>query len=141
MMPLQVVYVTESRTKKTHMASFGFGSGTLSGHLLVSVFFLFLFFSLGGGVVSGVSNLFMIKVLLAMSCRCDYLKMPPHLMLSLHLYNPICLWRFMFGNLALCDCLTLQQCSLCFLRHELASLLIYNYVMTDGYLRPLALFG
>ncbi|KAF7809566.1 UPF0548 protein [Senna tora] len=34
MMPLQVVYVNESRTKKNRMASFGFGSGTLDGHLL-----------------------------------------------------------------------------------------------------------
>lgn len=36
MMPLQVVYVNESRNKKKAMASFGFGSGTLQGHLLVS---------------------------------------------------------------------------------------------------------
>ncbi|KAI9077335.1 hypothetical protein K1719_040648 [Acacia pycnantha] len=34
MMPLQVVYVNESRTKKNRNASFGFGSGTLGGHLL-----------------------------------------------------------------------------------------------------------
>lgn len=40
MMPLQVVYVNESRTKKNRMASFGFGSGTLGGHLLVSSLFL-----------------------------------------------------------------------------------------------------
>lgn len=35
MMPLQVVYVNEERNKKGKaMASFGFGSGTLQGHLL-----------------------------------------------------------------------------------------------------------
>ncbi|KAL2333862.1 hypothetical protein Fmac_015075 [Flemingia macrophylla] len=34
MMPLQVVYVNETRTAKNRRASFGFGSGTLHGHLL-----------------------------------------------------------------------------------------------------------
>ncbi|XAR58030.1 hypothetical protein NMG60_11026367 [Bertholletia excelsa] len=34
MMPLQVVYVNENRNKKKAVASFGFGSGTLQGHLL-----------------------------------------------------------------------------------------------------------
>lgn len=40
LMPLQVVYINESRRAKKPVASFGFGSGTLQGHLLVSVFFL-----------------------------------------------------------------------------------------------------
>ncbi|OIW09630.1 hypothetical protein TanjilG_28229 [Lupinus angustifolius] len=34
MMPLQVVYVNETNTAKNRVASFGFGSGTLHGHLL-----------------------------------------------------------------------------------------------------------
>ncbi|XP_044470403.1 UPF0548 protein At2g17695 [Mangifera indica] len=34
MMPLQVVYINESRRAKKPVASFGFGSGTLQGHLL-----------------------------------------------------------------------------------------------------------
>ncbi|GKV44162.1 hypothetical protein SLEP1_g51370 [Rubroshorea leprosula] len=34
MMPLQVVYVKENRNAKKAVASFGFGSGTLQGHLL-----------------------------------------------------------------------------------------------------------
>ncbi|KAF1871940.1 hypothetical protein Lal_00012157 [Lupinus albus] len=34
MMPLQVVYVNETSTAKNRVASFGFGSGTLHGHLL-----------------------------------------------------------------------------------------------------------
>ncbi|KDP43718.1 hypothetical protein JCGZ_22345 [Jatropha curcas] len=34
MMPLQVVYVNESRNAKKSMASFSFGGGTLQGHLL-----------------------------------------------------------------------------------------------------------
>ncbi|KAL7192887.1 hypothetical protein ACSBR2_024658 [Camellia fascicularis] len=34
MMPLQVVYVNENRNTKKAVASFGFGSGTLQGHLL-----------------------------------------------------------------------------------------------------------
>ncbi|KAK1587693.1 hypothetical protein Q3G72_015930 [Acer saccharum] len=34
MMPLQVVYVNESKRAKKTAASFGFGSGTLQGHLL-----------------------------------------------------------------------------------------------------------
>ncbi|CAL5371367.1 unnamed protein product [Camellia sinensis] len=34
MMPLQVVYVNENRNTKKAAASFGFGSGTLQGHLL-----------------------------------------------------------------------------------------------------------
>lgn len=34
MMPLQVVYVKENRNPNKSMASFGFGSGTLEGHLL-----------------------------------------------------------------------------------------------------------
>lgn len=34
MMPLQIVYVNESRSSKKDMASFCFGSGTLQGHLL-----------------------------------------------------------------------------------------------------------
>ncbi|MFS7954984.1 hypothetical protein Hanom_Chr07g00637121 [Helianthus anomalus] len=33
-MPLQVVYVNETKSRKTNVASFGFGGGTLSGHLL-----------------------------------------------------------------------------------------------------------
>nr|GLL26239.1 UPF0548 protein At2g17695 [Ipomoea trifida] len=33
-MPLQVVYVNETKKKGKGMASFGFGSGTLQGHLL-----------------------------------------------------------------------------------------------------------
>jgi len=47
MMPLQVVYVNETGTAKYRTASFGFGSGTLHGHLLVTVFFpiLMLLFS------------------------------------------------------------------------------------------------
>ncbi|KAH8508142.1 hypothetical protein H0E87_010323 [Populus deltoides] len=36
MMPLQIVYVNESRSSKKDMASFCFGGGTLQGHLLVS---------------------------------------------------------------------------------------------------------
>jgi hypothetical protein len=40
MMPLQVVYVHEKRKANKTMASFGFGSGTLQGHLLVSAFSL-----------------------------------------------------------------------------------------------------
>ena len=42
MMPLQVVYVKENTRAKTKkaVASFGFGSGTLQGHLLVSTLFL-----------------------------------------------------------------------------------------------------
>ncbi|KAK6258139.1 hypothetical protein SCA6_012613 [Theobroma cacao] len=38
MMPLQVVYVKESKSAKTKkaVASFGFGSGTLQGHLLIA---------------------------------------------------------------------------------------------------------
>ena len=40
MMPLQVVYVNESKRAKKTAASFGFGSGTLQGHLLVSARFL-----------------------------------------------------------------------------------------------------
>ncbi|KAK7360271.1 hypothetical protein VNO77_02254 [Canavalia gladiata] len=34
MMPLQVVYVNETRTAKNRASTFGFGSGTLHGHLL-----------------------------------------------------------------------------------------------------------
>ncbi|KAF5732947.1 hypothetical protein HS088_TW17G00480 [Tripterygium wilfordii] len=34
LMPLQVVYVNDSRNAKKGFASFGFGSGTLHGHLL-----------------------------------------------------------------------------------------------------------
>ncbi|XP_052188349.1 UPF0548 protein At2g17695 isoform X2 [Diospyros lotus] len=34
MMPLQVVYVNEHRNTRKGVASFGFGSGTLQGHLL-----------------------------------------------------------------------------------------------------------
>ncbi|KAI7726443.1 hypothetical protein M8C21_021353 [Ambrosia artemisiifolia] len=33
-MPLQVVYVNETKSRKANIASFGFGAGTLSGHLL-----------------------------------------------------------------------------------------------------------
>ncbi|KAI3808371.1 hypothetical protein L1987_24320 [Smallanthus sonchifolius] len=33
-MPLQVVYVNETKSRKTNVASFGFGGGTLRGHLL-----------------------------------------------------------------------------------------------------------
>lgn len=33
-MPLEVVYVNDTRTPKTDVASFGFGGGTLKGHLL-----------------------------------------------------------------------------------------------------------
>nr|XP_043635186.1 UPF0548 protein At2g17695 [Erigeron canadensis] len=33
-MPLQVVYVNETKNNKTNIASFGFGGGTLRGHLL-----------------------------------------------------------------------------------------------------------
>ncbi|XP_052188347.1 UPF0548 protein At2g17695 isoform X1 [Diospyros lotus] len=36
MMPLQVVYVNEHRNTRKGVASFGFGSGTLQGHLLNS---------------------------------------------------------------------------------------------------------
>lgn len=36
MMPLQVVYVNEEKKTNKVVASFGFGSGTLQGHLLVS---------------------------------------------------------------------------------------------------------
>jgi lipoprotein signal peptidase len=42
MMPLQVVYVNETRATKNRGASFGFGSGTLQGHLLVTSFSLIL---------------------------------------------------------------------------------------------------
>lgn len=42
-MPLQVVYVNETKTRKTNVASFGFGGGTLKGHLLVCAF-SFVFF-------------------------------------------------------------------------------------------------
>ncbi|KAJ4963608.1 hypothetical protein NE237_023547 [Protea cynaroides] len=34
LMPLQVSYITEVSDRKKHKASFGFGSGTLQGHLL-----------------------------------------------------------------------------------------------------------
>ncbi|KVI08756.1 UPF0548 protein At2g17695 [Cynara cardunculus var. scolymus] len=34
MMPLQVVYVNETRSRKSAVASFGFAGGTLRGHLL-----------------------------------------------------------------------------------------------------------
>lgn len=40
MMPLEVVYVHETRKANKALASFGFGSGTLQGHLLVSAFSL-----------------------------------------------------------------------------------------------------
>jgi hypothetical protein len=40
MMPLQVVYVDEKKKANKAMVSFGFGSGTLQGHLLVSAFSL-----------------------------------------------------------------------------------------------------
>lgn len=33
-MPLQIVYANETRSNKTAVASFGFGGGTLTGHLL-----------------------------------------------------------------------------------------------------------
>ncbi|KAK1440538.1 hypothetical protein QVD17_06367 [Tagetes erecta] len=33
-MPLQVVYVNETKRRNTNVASFGFGGGTLNGHLL-----------------------------------------------------------------------------------------------------------
>lgn len=36
MMPLQVVFVNESKMANKPVASFSFGSGTLKGHLLVS---------------------------------------------------------------------------------------------------------
>ncbi|CAH1437153.1 unnamed protein product [Lactuca virosa] len=39
-MPLQVVYVNETRNPKLVVSSFGFGGGTLRGHLLVCVYFL-----------------------------------------------------------------------------------------------------
>jgi len=47
MMPLQVVYVNETAKAKNRRASFGFGSGTLHGHLLVTPFssVLLFFFS------------------------------------------------------------------------------------------------
>ncbi|KAF5746438.1 hypothetical protein HS088_TW06G00609 [Tripterygium wilfordii] len=35
LMPLQVIYVNDSRNAKKGVASFGFGSGTLHGHLLL----------------------------------------------------------------------------------------------------------
>ena len=38
MMPLQVVYVNDKRKANKAMMSFGFGSGTLQGHLLVCAF-------------------------------------------------------------------------------------------------------
>lgn len=44
MMPLQVVYVKESRNSKKPIASFSFGSGTLQGHLLVSASLLVISF-------------------------------------------------------------------------------------------------
>jgi len=46
MMPLQVVYVNETSTTKNRGTSFGFGSGTLQGHLLVTAFphILLIFF-------------------------------------------------------------------------------------------------
>lgn len=37
MMPLQVVYVKENKSSGKMKASFSFGSGTLQGHLLVSI--------------------------------------------------------------------------------------------------------
>ena len=40
MMPLQVVYVNENKNAQKAVASFGFGSGTLQGHLLVSASWL-----------------------------------------------------------------------------------------------------
>lgn len=40
MMPLEVVYVHDKRKANKALASFGFGSGTLQGHLLVSAFSL-----------------------------------------------------------------------------------------------------
>lgn len=46
MMPLQVVYVNENRSPKKAVASFGFGSGTLSGHLLVSFHNMIILISL-----------------------------------------------------------------------------------------------
>lgn len=39
MMPLQVVYVNENKTSGKMKASYCFGSGTLQGHLLVSISF------------------------------------------------------------------------------------------------------
>lgn len=55
MMPLQVVYVNETKTTKNRGASFGFGSGTLQGHLLVTSFSLILliFSSFSFNFVSG----------------------------------------------------------------------------------------
>lgn len=37
MMPLQMVYVNDKKKSGKINASFGFGSGTLQGHLLVSL--------------------------------------------------------------------------------------------------------
>lgn len=45
MMPLQVVYVSENKNSKKG-ASFSFGSGTLQGHLLVSLLSLLQLFVL-----------------------------------------------------------------------------------------------
>lgn len=39
MMPLQVAYVNETTKATKPVASFSYGSGTLQGHLLVSIFF------------------------------------------------------------------------------------------------------
>ena len=50
MMPLQVVYVNETKTAKNRGASFGFGSGTLQGHLLVTSLSLMLDFLMHLGV-------------------------------------------------------------------------------------------
>lgn len=60
MMPLQVVYVNETKTsKKRRAASFGFGSGTLHGHLLVTTFSLILLipFTLPLFILCPVENL------------------------------------------------------------------------------------
>lgn len=46
MMPLEVVYVKESKKSRKTMPSFSFGSGTLQGHLLVSASLLLVSFRL-----------------------------------------------------------------------------------------------
>ncbi|XP_027346837.1 UPF0548 protein At2g17695 isoform X2 [Abrus precatorius] len=43
MMPLQVVYVNETKIAKNRAATFGFGSGTLDGHLLFAVYLVMVF--------------------------------------------------------------------------------------------------
>ena len=57
MMPLQIAYVKESKSIGKVKASFSFGSGTLQGHLLVSILPL----SAGDCCIQMASSLIMIS--------------------------------------------------------------------------------